>query len=399
MENKQVKLLTFLIKTESKKCPPENLFPVNEERLLALAGRNKAIPFVFHFLDCPSCKKRLTKKTIKKLPQYQKPLLLWPLLYRKEKQALGKFCRKERIKIVLLKDFSSYPKMKFHHEYLMGTDLDILVKEKDLGKIESFLKKTGYKLREHLKLKDSQGKLYYQEKTFIHPKRHINLDLHTQLAIPHKDEFHFLEKKTINQITKTLFQNALPVGKQSLLCRPNKEYFLFSLITHCLASDLLKGLRNLFDIIQFASLYDKEINWKKFLSLTKRFKITNFSYFILLLGSQIFALPFPQGLRKNIQIPFRVRLLVSYWSVEKIALFPPIEQWAIKNKETKRIFYENFFIKMFLFNSVSFWRLIRPRVFLFISRIGLIWFSKAASRLYRKFPLSKSNQHQLPEAE
>lgn len=385
MKNRLANLLVFLIKTEGSQCPPKNLFPVNERRLLSLAGRNKAIPFLFHFLDCPSCKKRLTKKTLKKLYSYQKFALIWPLLYQKEKEALDRFCRKRKIKVVLLKDFSSYPKMASHQQYLMGTDLDILVKEKDLGKIESFLKKTGYKLRKHLKLKDSQGKLYYQEKTFIHPKRHINLDLHTQLAIPHSDEFHFLDKKTINQITKALFQNA-SLKKRSFLYQPDKEHFLFSLIVHYLGSDLLKGLRNLFDIIQFASLYDKEINWKKFLALTKRFKITNFSCFVLLSGSRIFGLPFPKDLKRNIRVPLRVRFFAPYWSAKKIAVFPPVEKWNIKNKEAKKIFYENFFIKIFLTDSVNLRRLIRPRVFLFAFVVGVYWINKFVSRLCRKFP-------------
>lgn len=398
MKNKIANLLVFLMQSGGKKCPPKHFFPVNERKLLVIAIRNKAAPFLFHFLDCPSCGKKLTKKTIKKLSRYQKSALIWPLFYQKEKQRLGRFCHKRKIKGVLLKDFSSYPKMKYHHRYLMGADIDILVKKNDLLKIESFLKERGYQLKIHTNLRDSRGKIHYQEKNFAHPQKHVAVDLHPQLAIPHDDEFRFLSWEIIEKASVEIFQN-LNYQKQSGFYIPKAEYFLFSLIIHYLGSGLLKGLRNLLDIIQFAHLYNKEIDWKKFLALTRRFKVTNPSLFILLLGSQIFDLPFPQGLKRNIRIPLRVKFLAPYYSVEKIALFPPVDKWNIKNKEAKKIFYENFFLKLFLVDSISYWRLIRPRVFLFILKVGLSWPNKFASRLYHKSPLLKHSQHQFQGVE
>ena len=383
MRNKLVNLLVFLIKTESKQCPPEDLFPVSENRLLILASRNKTTPFLFHFLNCPSCKKRLTKKTIRKLSQYRKFALIWPLLYQKEKQLLGKLCRQEKIRAVLLKDFSSYPKILSHQQFQMAVDLDLLVRKKELPKIESFLLKKGYQVKENLRFKNGQGKIYYQEKTFAHPKKHVSLDLHTQLAIPHHDEFLFLNPKLIAQISKAIYLNSHR-RTQDFLFEPGKEYFLFSLIIHYLGSDLLKGLRNLFDIIQFAHFYDEEIGWEKFWALAQQYKITNFSSFIFLLGSHVFDRPIPRGFKRNIHVPFRVKFLIPYYFIKKIAIFPSIVKWNKKNKEARKIFYENFFIKMLLADSVSSWRLIRPRVFFFVLRVGCSWLNKSVSRLYRK---------------
>ena len=72
METRIVNLLVFLMKTGSRQCLPNSLFPINEERLLTIANRNKAIPFLFHFINCPSCRKKIKTTTLKRLSDYQK---------------------------------------------------------------------------------------------------------------------------------------------------------------------------------------------------------------------------------------------------------------------------------------------------------------------------------------
>ena len=389
-KNKIVNLLVFLMKSDGKLCLPKRFFPFDEKKLLTTVEINKAVPFLFHFTICSTCREQLNKKTIKKLNDYQNFATMWQLLYQDEKKSLGKYCQKEGIKAILIKDFSSYPKIKLYQKYLIGIDLDILVKKNDLSKIESFLKKRGYRLKRDLSLKNKRGKIYYQEKDFILPKKHTSLDIHTQIAIPHSDEFNFLSSKTMEDLTKTIFRNSRQ-PKQSNLYIPNKEIFLLSLIAHYQASDVLKGLRNFFDIIQFAHLYDKEIDWEKFLKFAARFQLTSFSYFILLSGSQIFEISFPENLKKREKIPFKARFLVPYLSAKKITFFLPITKWCEDNKEARKIFYENFFIKLLLVDSVPFWRLIRPRVFIFFLKVGVAWFNKLGCLLYQKLSLLKYN--------
>lgn len=387
MENKIIKLLIFLMKTGGKKCPPDHFFPIDEKKLLIIASRNKAIPFLFHFLDCSTCNQRLNKNTIEKISSLKKFALIWLLFYQDEKKSLNKFCQKSRIKLIAFKDFSSYPKIKFHQQYLTGLDLDLLVKKNDLPQIESLLKEKGYKLQEYLKLKNNQEIIYYQEKNFVHPQKKLSIDLHLQTAIPHQDEFNFLSPQLISEFTQDLFLNSVNISKtkqkNGLLC-PEIEYFLMSLIIHYLGSDLLRGLRNLLDITQFANFYDKQINWNKFLLLSQKLKIKNFSLFLFLLGQNIFNINFPEGLKNKAKIPIKAFFLISYWSSEKIALFPLNIYWQMRNKEAKKIFYENFFLKLLSADDVPFQRLIRPRVLLFLTKVTFSNINKFFPRLYQK---------------
>jgi len=383
METRIVNLLVFLMKTGSRQCLPNSLFPINEERLLTIANRNKAIPFLFHFINCPSCRKKIKTTTLKRLSDYQKFVSIWPLLYQNEKKQLGKFCQKNKVKAVLIKDFSSYPKMNFHQQFLMGVDLDLLIKKSNTIDFELFLKKQGYQLEKHLKIRNKNGKTDYQEKNFFHPQKKVSIDLHYQIAIPHKDEFNFLPWETIKRLSKKILQNSSQ--QKNGLSIPQKEYFLLILLAHYLGSDILKGLRSLFDIIQFINLYGQEINWGKFLQLCQQFKITNFSCFIFLLGSRIFNLKLPQNFQRKTQISFRTRFLSFCWPVEKIAIFPSPGKWHLKNKEAGEIFYENFFLKLLLADSVPLRRLIRPRIFLFCLKILFLRFNKALSHLYQRY--------------
>ena len=154
MYDKTVELLTFLIKTTGNQCPPRDFFPFDEKRLLTLARQNKALPFLFHFLNCPLCHQKLTKKTLQKLEEFQKFNSTLASLFRKEKRKLGRFCQKEKIKVVVIKDFSSYPKMTFHRRYIMGNDIDILVHSLIIWNLKMNRKKITIRKNTFLTLKN-----------------------------------------------------------------------------------------------------------------------------------------------------------------------------------------------------------------------------------------------------
>ncbi len=389
MRNQIVNLLVFLLKTEGKKCPPEKFFPLNEKKLLEIARKNKVLPYLFHFLGCSSCKKKITVKTIKTIVAYQKFTSLWPFLYQEEKRKLNNFCRRKKIKCVLLKDFSDYPKMEMHQKYLLGTDLDLLIKKEDLVKIELFLKEKDYQLKEHLVLEEKG--FHYEEKNYVHPHKKLSIDLHPYLAIPHSDEFDFLSPPVIKNLGEEIFLNSSTswTGKNNQknfgLFIPHLNYFLISLIIHHINTNLLRGLRNLFDIVKLAELYGQEINWDDFLSLSQKFKIKNFSLFLFLTGAQIFGIKMPPNIRIKTKLPLKISFFLPYWSPEKIALFPSTEKWSTKNRAAQKIFIENFFLKFFLCDSVPFKRMFRPKIILFSLKILLSWFNKFVALLYQKF--------------
>ncbi|PIS09492.1 hypothetical protein COT75_01325 [Candidatus Beckwithbacteria bacterium CG10_big_fil_rev_8_21_14_0_10_34_10] len=360
-ETKISRLLIFLLRHRLKKCPTSNYFPINEKKLLQTAIKNKVVFVLFHFLKCPICQKKISQITIKKLHNFQKYSLCNSLLLEKEKNDISRFLEQKKIKAVNLTDFSFYKKMIFHQQYITGSDLDLLVEKSKLKKISTFLQKKGYSIK----------KKYIQEVTLSHPENKTIIDLHFLLAWPFTDdEFNILNKKSLYKLTKELLKNCQK-DKKTHFYKLSKECFLFSLIIHFWTNDLLKGLRNLFDIIEFTTCYDKEVNWESFISLSGRYQAKNISLFTLFLGNQIFGLPFPLGLKKAAKIPFRTKVLLPYFSAEKIAIFPPLKVWHSQNKKFQKIKKDIFFIKIILSEKLPIKRLLRPKILGFVLKAGL----------------------------
>lgn len=376
-------LLTYLIGSGGQKCPSAKFFPIDETKLYDYAKRNKCLPYLFHLANCPNCRRYLSRNFIKRISDHQTFSLFWVHVYETEKKALAKFCQKKGVKLVAIKDFSIFDKLSFHRNYLMGADYDVLLAEQDFPLVEGYLKKNGYHLRQHLTINNSRQKRSYQEKDFVQPQKKISFDLHTTIAIPHEDSFGFLPEKIIRQVSYEIY-NKSTSHSGSGLYQPPLEYLLLIAIIHFSGSDLFKGLRNLFDIIHFVSLYQKKFDWDSFLKLTSRFKITTTSLFSILLGSQVFKIEPPKVIKRKGQANFRVRFLLSSCPPEKIAIFPAIEEWTKDNQKAAGIYYENFFMKLFLADFFSPLYLLRPQVILFGVRSALTSLTTILSHRYRK---------------
>lgn len=364
MSKKIAKTLIFLIKSENQKCPPFHFNSTNERQLLTTAKLSKATPYLFHFLNCPACQKKLTRKTKKKLKQLEKQNHFSHLIYQNQMKILNQLFLKNKIKVVFIKNLSFYSLMNLHREYYWGADLDLLIDKKNFKKAKELLLKKNYSIIK---------KLNYGF-TFKTAKIPIEIDLHFLATRPRQNELTFLKEKNILQFSQELLKKA-QINRQGYYLL-SKEYLLLFLIWHYSTNDVLRGLRNLKDIIQFADKYNKQINWSDFLKLAKRFKLKNLSLFTLQLGSQIFALPFPSKLRKLIKIPFKVNWMLSYFTPEKIAFFPKGQSWS-KSKKGKKLLQEHFFLQLIISEAVPLHRLIRPQIITFILSLSF-------SRLIKK---------------
>lgn len=352
MKRKIANVLIALIKEE---CPSDKYFPIAEKSLREIALRNKVVPLLFHFIKCSNCQQKLNKKTLLKLKKQEKSSFILNLLYENKKRWINHSLRQKKIKTVFLKDFSLKNKTEAHQSYFWGADIDILIKKRGLERTKRFFLSNGYLVNKELPY----------EITFVNPKSPIEIDLHFLICEPHKNEFKFLSEERVNRFTQELLDESR-LDKDGYY-KPVGEYFLLSLIMHYWANDVLKGLRSFFEIIHFANFYDKQIDWKKFFNLAKQFQLINFSFFVFLLGNRLFDTPFPQGLKKLIKIPLRVSYPLSYYSVEKIAIFPKNGDW--ETKEGQKILKEHFFLQAIVNEKVPFLRLIRPQIILFLLKL------------------------------
>lgn len=375
-----VKILLSLMQNPSS-CPSLRVLTGDDfERLLKIAQLNKATTFLSHFLDCEKCQRKLSRATIIKLNELYTATLARQMIQEREKNILGKIFHQKSLKVMILKDFSSYPKLYSDKIFLASSDIDLLVKKQDFQKVEKIIRGLNYSLGENLLLKNPIDKktFLYQEKSFIKKEKVLctNVDLHLQIAVPLTGEFNPLTPEVIREITTKLFRHSRQ--RKDYFFEAEIEYFFLSLIVHYFSSDLCTCLRNLYDIILLARFYEKKINWEKFLSIAKGLGIQKIALFTILLGSKVFKVPPPASFKK-IKLPLTIKMLVVYKTENKIALFPPNTEWN-EDELVRNLFLENFFYNLFLTPYVRPTRLLRPRIVLFLFKIAFAFAKEKLSR-------------------
>jgi len=358
-----VKILVSLMQNPSS-CPAFLILTKNDfNELLKIAHLNKATTFLSHFLDCQRCQSKLTSTSIKKLNKSYTTALAQHMINKKEKETLGNYFRQRGLNALILKDFSSYPKLYSGKTFITSADIDLLIKKKDLNQTEKTIKKLGYCLGRNLILKNPIDKktFLYQEKSFFKKRGFFStvIDLHLQIAIPNSGEFKPVSKKVIQQLTTDVFKDA--EKRKGCFFEPEIEYLLIFLIVHYFSSDLCTCLRNLFDIVKLSNLYEDRVDWKKFLNIAKQYKLERVALFVILLGSRVFKIRAPKALKFS---PL-LNALAYKKSLQSIAIFPPNNKWDKTTPALEKLFRENFFFKIFLTKNVRLKRMIKPRIIVF----------------------------------
>lgn len=363
-------LLKYLVATEGKQCPPPALFEKISRRHLRLAGRNKAINYFFHFLECKKCGKYLPADEKMNLSKIQESACRSAKAYRREKALLDRFCRKNHLQAILFKDLGDYQdKEEAGNEPYLGSDLDILVEKKSLFVFKRYFSRRGFFLEQEMVLPGTAGSDGYREYKMTNFISGVTVDIHPQIAIPQPDSDNYLTKEKVEKIGEFLF-STISRGSYGLFRLP-AEATLFSLIVHFAGTDLFHGLRRLGDIAKLSRI--KSFSWEKFWQINRRFSLTNTSLFTLLLAQKFFPT------KKNLvfpSIPFRIFLLARLWTLEKIAIFPPINKWGKGPYKSAKMFSEMYFVRRILNEKTIFLRLFRPRtmVFWLILLLGRIKF-------------------------
>jgi hypothetical protein len=356
-----VNILINLLISKGEKCPP-SVSEINEDLLLYLARQNKCLPYLFHFLDCQNCQKKVSPLFLAKMGQERKFTILTSLLYQKELEELGSFCCRQKIRAVVIKNFTPYPLVGLHQQYFLGSDIDLLVSPQSLPKLQKYLTNRGYQLSKHLKL----SPLSYEEFNFQHPKNKTSFDIHTKIAIPLPDGLQQLTSKTVDRLSAEII-NRSKIHNNGLYY-PQDEDFLLILLIHFIGSDLMKGLRSLFDIIQFGQKYQHQLDWKKFFLQTQNLQIYRQTLFIFLLGSNFFNLPLPSPVSQLIKRNPWFKMISFLFSPKETALFPQANDWIKDNKEMRKISFENYLTRLILSDQQHPLRLLRPQILNFISQ-------------------------------
>lgn len=250
-----------------------------------LISQNKTYNFVLHnFKEIlpKEFKKKLALQTSKSFIHHERLL--------KELTFLFRIFRENEIPLIVLKGIPLSQEL-YNSPYLRPTsDIDLLIKKRDLEKACSLLTQAGYKTREN-KIIDI---------TKIPPKRqgrhlpdlkkeNIKLDLHRTLT-PENWDFDISE----NFFWERTYEVKIDFNNFTTL---NPELLFIHLCIHAIEHSFMFIL--LYDISLTTKKY--ELDWNKIYLLSKRYKLSTFIYYILLQSIKIYDVDLP----KNIFLKFK----------------------------------------------------------------------------------------------
>lgn len=292
--------------TNKQYCPSVSSNHLTIKTLYTLAVRNKVAFLLRHFLTCPLCHKTIRPNWKTKIAQTLKLSTFRNLYLRQELIDVEKIFKQHRLRGVLFK--------WQNQNSISGSDIDILVSQKDFTRTISAFHEKGYRV-------ETAGR-EHKEAHLIHP-RGTHIDLHFLFAYPHFRGLTDYDRELLKQIS----HQCLVANRSSGfgLSYPTIEWFMIMKIAGYWYNDLLTGLGPLHTIATICSQPQNTVDWKKLLTLADSVAIRQEILFVLTLCSRVFTFPLPPAIKTV--LPLYVRFLAHKQKLADIVVFPPIQSW------------------------------------------------------------------------
>lgn len=358
------KVLTSLLVAGRDNCPHFSAQAYLDDELIDLASQNKMAHYLFHFLSCQNCKKLITSKELsKKLSRFQKAKFILDYFSGQETLWLERELKKQKIRFVYFKKKEFYPKLKtWYPDESVGMDIDLLLARENIIAVEHILQKRGYTYLHKAP----------QEVTYRHEQHRVSFDLHFLIAIPREG---IISTENLEQLSRQIY---ITVLKNKVTYLPPTEY-LISMVTRFWCNDFLRGLRSLYDIYAFSEAYAQFIDWKRVAAAERKLGLVGLHTFTIYLAHSRFSQEDIQLQRiwKQLGRPtFMMKFLCSYFNVERITTIKHQKHWwNLGHPYTQKLFQEIYFTKLLITPNMPFWRLFRPKIFIFVCRVILSSFT------------------------
>ncbi|MCM8800422.1 MAG: signal peptidase I [Candidatus Omnitrophica bacterium] len=191
------------------------------------------------------------------------------------------------IKILLIKgpsiDILIYPQ-----GYLRPrSDIDLVVKEKDIFRLEEAVKEKGYSYLQELQvypIPEHLNSRYYFHKDSSYPALHIHLN-------PINNLFLLITQKNKIDMDKVWLEVIPFKHYQNIFCL-NPEMQIIFMCEHSLKHNYQNWVF-LWEISRLIQVYQERIDWEKLMNLSEEFNLTRIVYLSLYLVKEIFSAEVP----------------------------------------------------------------------------------------------------------
>lgn len=318
---KNKKEIEFLLKFSirqleiNNRTPNINFREINWEYIINQADYHQVSPYIYVNLkkvkrsSLQKIKKKFKLRYVFSLSQY--------LRLKKHFKDLISILKQNNIEFVPLKGFALIKPLYKEPFVRITRDIDILVPETKLKKVDKILEQNGYK-----KSFSGLSEKYYRKHHchYMYFKNGRLLEVHWALTFnkPYKLSIPNLWKRTQN----LKFEN-FTIKTLSL------EDTLISLILHQRRFDKPLYLKSLIDIDLFLRKYQNSINWDYIIKIAFKNKLKHPFYLIFFTLKQLFDTPIPKTVMKKFH-PNNIKKFFLSHILQKYLFHPKIQEYHIR---------------------------------------------------------------------
>ena len=228
------------------------------------------------------------------------------LLYDELRNVLNGF-RDKKIEVIVLKGAALADTVYPNRALRPMSDIDLLVRKEQLGKVESKLLDMGYMVEERVKPKEFQREHHYH--WVFKKKSAIAVEIHWNIKRP---------TGPFRIDIDGLWDRAKPIqiaGVEALALSP--EDLLLHLCQHMHKHKLIGGIRPLCDIAHVVEYYKDAIEWTVFETRSYQWGIAQYAYLALYLAKELLDARIPSSFLDDFR-PAGFDPAVIHWAKERV---------------------------------------------------------------------------------
>ncbi|MDI6734756.1 MAG: nucleotidyltransferase family protein [bacterium] len=248
---------------------------------------------------------RIPVKILNLLRKAEKEKIKVSLLLDSELVKILQVFKKNNVNFFLLKGWLLTEITKIDRILRIGknADIDFLVQGKDFSLIKIVMEKNGYRPYADLTIKLSKVVTYFirlcfkrHQKEILRGMRFYNSSSNLAIDFYSEEEIfsvgRWLCKIDSEKEWEYLWKNArrIEIGNNNVQILPLEELIL-NISVHFITQHGLSELYSLWDISEIIHQFNKEIDWKRLIEISKKYRSKNILYFTLSLAKNIFNIP------------------------------------------------------------------------------------------------------------
>jgi hypothetical protein len=284
--NAENKLLLSCISFDKDINPPQRIPKILLERkldwhyILRNAHQNRITPFLYSNLLEVDGERLVPNWVTQALAQTYHYVGFQNLRFYEELKNILLYFKNLEIDVIVLKGAALAEIIWGNVALRQMEDIDLLVQEHDLEKVDRLLCKLGYILDEGYKSKEWYRNNHHHLAPYYKPDKGVVIEIHRNIVSPNK---------LFNIDIGKMWERAQSIridGIDTKILGP--EDFIIHLCLHISYCDLFIGkIRNLIDLSQTIRYYGERINWDWITKEANEKKFTNFIYYPLYLARNI----------------------------------------------------------------------------------------------------------------